>query len=224
MGRKIRRANEDQALVETHAEWKAKLLDKLLEVYADAWEQMRPQVFTPDCCIAAVALGLRVFRHFGFYAQQLPVKATAMNQVWFNQVWQPYIVGEIERLPTESEMDEAGMYSVGLGQPGGVCAATGDSTGWDGHLVMIIERKILVDPSASQMSRPDWAMEIPQTVIVDDLGERFNEVGCLVEQEGAAIIHYRPDRKNTEYLTANDWTKKVQNDHYARLLIAVLDR
>lgn len=224
MGR--RRLKTDPALARKMAEYKAEKLAALIEVYEEVWSQVRPQLFTIDCCIAAVAIGVRVFRHFGFYAQPLPVKAVAMNRSWFERVYEPYMAGEHAepQLPSEDEMARDGLYAVGVGFQGGVCAATGDDTGWDGHLVMMVERKLLIDPSASQLGREAFGMGVPQVVVVSDLGPAWKRGGAIVESpETDAIIHYSPDRANTSYVSSHDWKAKAQNDHIARRLIREID-
>lgn len=155
--------------------------------------------YNHDSCIATARATLEVLRRIGVDAYALPVQAVAFNR----PVWQ--WAQEHGRFPVVGSEDypEDG-YGIGVG----VGPETPeDGQGWNGHLVVIAERKWMLDFSIDQMSRPQYGLRISEPVIVE-VGEKFlrshGDVAA-VTWTGEVVIQYATAPEKQGYKTSPNW-------------------
>lgn len=102
------------------------------------------QRFGPRCCINATRVGMDALRRFRVESFPLPVKVAAFSPKAAEKV----VAGK----PLTRE---EGEWMVLLGDGSSVP----DDEGYDGHLVLMVARRFLVDLSIGQVSRPERGIE-----------------------------------------------------------------
>jgi hypothetical protein len=118
-------------------------------------ELARPMILElvyENSCILSTRIAIDVLDHFGIDAEPLVVRATVSNAVFAR------LCVEHGELPDGPLMDrweqEHGAWVLGLGVP----APPGTvplPRGWPGHLVAVVQRRLLLDLSLDQVNRPE---------------------------------------------------------------------
>jgi len=151
--------------------------------------------FRDDSCIASTAIGLDVLTHFGVLAEPLAVRTLIFNEAFASRIEGGASWPKGDEIKTWLEED--GSYSLGIGM------GTPLPGHWAGHLVLLVEKKILIDLSIDQANRPQYNMKFdPFSVEVDNqflrgIPKVFKHNGCVIR------IDVLPN--NMGYITSPDW-------------------
>lgn len=182
-------------------------------------ERVGPHVllrhYPPACCIAAAPIAVAVFEHFGFKGAVAPAGLLILDSIRL-QLW-----SQLGRQPTPTEAKAAGarkQLAVGaqgpLPQPGH----------WGGHLVAIIENRLLVDLSISQASAPEVGFTPPLslTTFVDQSWfEQTSSSNVQLDDTWYALYSYRPELKNT-WQAGSMWSDVAKRNMVISEIISTL--
>jgi hypothetical protein len=100
-------------------------------------------------CIASTRVGHDVLAYFGVPAAPTAVVVSAWNQT----AW-----AAVERGETP-DFEHTDAWSAGVAGTSGVNRAT---QRWDGHLVLVVADRVLVDLTVGQLHRPERGIELPE--------------------------------------------------------------
>lgn len=170
--------------------------------YEKLGRMVREQILTAyhhDSCIATARATLDVLRKVGVDAYVLPVQAVAFNR----PVWEWAVAhGRFPLVGSEDYPEDGYGIGVGVGPEN-----TEDGVGWNGHLVVIAERRWLLDFSIDQMSRPQFGLTISEPVIIE-VGEKFlrsrGDVAA-VTWTGESVIQYATAPEKQDYKNSPNW-------------------
>ena len=176
----------------------------------------RPEIlkeFNADSCIVSTAVGVDVLTHFGIFAEPLPVRTVIFNKPYVARIeagsdWPKG--DEIQRWQKED-----GSYSVGIG------VGTQQPNKWAGHLVILIEKKLLLDLSIDQASRPKYNMNFDEPLCVEvDKAFLDGNSSLTFRHDNGCII--RTDvLKNYGYTASPDW---IFLDRRKKIIDIILDQ
>jgi hypothetical protein len=158
----------------------------------------RPEIlkeFRADSCIASTAVGLDILMHYGILAEPFPVRTLIFNEPFASRLenGQGWPTGQQVRVWTE----EDGSYSVGIG------VGTQQPNKWAGHLVILVEKRLLLDLSIDQATRPQYNMLLePLCVEVD---EQFFSGSPKVFRAGQCVVRVDALLGNEGYTSSPDW-------------------
>lgn len=196
------------------------------ERFAATLADVLPEMFAaidlrPDSCILATRIGTLVARELGVQAGALPVRVAAMNASYAEMMneWSeseehhddPYLPED-----QRAAWSERGAWCVmlGFGEPLGA-----QRPGYDGHVVLSVARRYMVDLTIGQARREEkgilvepFVMECPEFV----RGEKRNV--ALTAPEGGTVVYWHHDRR--AYLNASDWRDVRKVDRFTRRLTA----
>jgi hypothetical protein len=156
-----------------------------------------------DCCVLSTRVAIEVLRQFRIRASALPVAVCVYNRAFLDRQATegrlPRSLDEIERWHRE-----CGAHSIGTANSRPASRGL-----WNGHLVAIVNGLHLMDPSVGQMSRPQYGIFLPPT-LVTSVKKPF-----LQGREGVGIdfvgcrLTYELDRSPTatKYQEALDWRR-----------------
>lgn len=179
------------------------MIERLCDVVP---KHLRAAGYEAWTCVLHTRVGLDVCRALGLNAKPLPVKTLIYNAEYVRRML------ELGRHPTEEEAQpwfEAGAWAMGAGVRGADRAPNG-RVGYNGHLVLAVEGRWLVDLSLDQFTRPAKDIilrygyfEAPAFVTgaADDYG---------VEVNGSMVAYLRHDDRT--FLRAPDWIEPNVND------------
>jgi hypothetical protein len=173
----------------------------LLRLYVEHAEAVLRERFRPDCCLNATRVGLECMTALRLNAEPLSVRCTAANRGYLE------VVKKLGRLPELPEELGARAWCVAVDDRGdsvqftGSAAEAGADTGWPGHLVMIVQRRWLVDGSTRQMRRPQRGLEVPD-VLVAEVGDKFlrKKKPRFVRLSDAAVLYVPRDDRSFEHM------------------------
>ncbi len=140
-----------------------------------------------DSCIASTRIGVEALRRIGIAAGPTAVKVAAFNKEGHRAM----VAGHPEWVREQRD----GAYGIGIGYPT-------DGPGWDGHLVITVERKWLLDLSIDQASRPEHGIVLKPFFT----RRAFTSKGVMLLRipDGGAL-RYELDPDNKAYKHAPDW-------------------
>lgn len=122
-----------------------------LETIASVTRETVRETFNADSCIASSIIGQKVLAEYGITSRLVTVSATAYNDLWVQM--------RRDGIPPEEWPENA--WSLGIV---GTDTVDHENNRWDGHLVLVLRwdgRRLLLDLSADQMSRPERDLVIP---------------------------------------------------------------
>lgn len=165
--------------------------------------------FGPRICILAARVSLWVLRESGVHATASAVQLAAMNAAYRRLVIE-HGDDPPESARRQCERDGGWSVAIGLGHPGG------EQPGYNGHVVLIVEDRILFDPSLGQVCRPD------KNLIVDPIGlyplnrERWGASRAIgyTNAHDTTIVYQRISDRS--FVAAPDWTKVRRDDQLVR--------
>lgn len=140
--------------------------------------------FRQDSCIASTLVGQRVFAAHGIDSKPVTVHVTAYNRAWDS--------ARRARVPVGQMPDNA--WSVGIH---GDDSLDRKNNRWNGHLALLVPRwegkRLLMDLSADQLSRPDHDLVVPGPVCLRLSGLWTPEDPAVASVSGGNVtIEYRP--------------------------------
>jgi hypothetical protein len=176
--------------------------------------------FRVDSCIATTRATIRLLRHYGYDAAPCPVRLFAFNKQYLDQLEKG------TRPPTDpgalsAWCDLHKAWSVGLGVP-----VPGKQDGYEGHLVVLMNepRRLLIDGSADQVSRPKHGILV-NSPIVSPCPEGFpikkKSSIELLGDHGELLIYEPID--NQRWRVSPDWNNKKRTQRALRKTIDYLD-
>ncbi len=157
---------------------------------------IRAAKLRPNACILAGRLGVEALRAQGIRARPLPVSLQVCNQPMVDMLDR---VGGFSKV-TQADVDQAneqGAWMIALG------VEPGNAGGWDGHLVLIVDERYMLDLTAGQVARlhkgiqakPFW---IPARDLVRKGGSAWRA------PDGCVWVYEATDDKS--YLTKPAWS------------------
>jgi hypothetical protein len=103
----------------------------------------------------------------------------------------------------EEEWQRAKAYTIGIGY--GLANGHTPEESWDGHLVCIVGRKLLLDPSIPQVNRVKWGIEVAPVCF--RVTEQFlRGISPLRGGDNGCYLDYRIRVGDTSYRASPDWT------------------
>lgn len=164
---------------------------------ATAWEKVaKDELASPNACILAARVGAEALRYFGVRVQVEPVSLGVLNAKLFAQM-------EAGVDPADIDWSD-GSWGVGI-NPDMLPTSTGP--GWNGHLVLVVDKTMLMDLTLPQVNRPKFDIVLDPLIAKLDWegfrrGERqgFSMNGCLVE-------YRRRSDLSASFRGAPDWTR-----------------
>ena len=182
----------------------------------------------PGVCILGVRIATYALRELGVPATALPVSLYAMNAVYRQMIEER---GEDGWVPPEGddakrymeEWRERGAWAVMLSDefPDGAPPGLTDNRrgGWDGHLVVALGRRWLVDPTLGQIRRRQKQIEVPDGFAVEAPGFiAMRERTLGIDGPEGLTLMYRHMADKT-YLMAPDWQLVKAGDPLVRAVV-----
>lgn len=182
------------------------LEDLLARLGPVAYPTLREE-YTPDCCIAAAAILLRVFEHYGYKAQVVPVTVQVYNAAMIKLLKGNTRLPE-DPLRRELLFEVTGAWGVGIVPASAVLSYLRNRTegGYGGHLLLRVEQ-YLVDATIAQVNRPDKQMVMPQLLVSPYAADLLREGSLAIEANECTVV-YRLS-SDESYQTAIDWKRRV---------------
>jgi hypothetical protein len=176
----------------------------------------------PSSCIAGAAAVRDLLTADGAEetAGILPVELVAVEVTAFNAPARLLTEAGRYGAAHRAAWEAAGAWSVGLGfgadpQPGR----------WPGHLVAVVDRRWLVDPTLGQASRPAHGLVVPD-VMVAPITERWLRRRDIVSMEYPATgVHltYRVRSGAPAFTHSKDYTLPARRAQRVQTTLALLD-
>lgn len=170
--------------------------------------------FAPNCCVAATAITIGVFRALGIPARPCTCRVSIFNRAYVDRSQRE------GRIPQGLEETRAWCadgvsWAVGVGY-----GADSGEGGWPGHLMAVVAGSVLVDASIEQANRPQKDIVLPPVLAVpapaDFLLERSRFY--LHSTDGGLVI-YEP-LADRSWRRAPDW---VHRDRHERAIERIVD-
>lgn len=175
------------------------LRDRILDVrhFAHAVHSVCKKHYAPSCCIAAVRLLCNGLTDLRFRVTPLKVVARINNEVLLR------LREERGHFPqSEAESDEwaaLGAKQVVLGegdpQPGK----------WPGHLVALVENRLLLDVTLHQANRPAHGIVLDRPYMGIVLEGFADGLAKHADHTKGCVIVWEPDPDDTSFVIAPDW-------------------
>jgi hypothetical protein len=167
--------------------------------------------YRADSCIASSRIAIDVLSHFGILAEPLTVNLTVYN---------PAFAARIEagdREPeTQDELNEwirkYGAWNVGVGMGGDPRLLT-----WGGHLVVIAEKRCILDLSADQANRPQRNINL--VPLGGDVPPEFFDGEPLFFQINGCVLKYLVSPDNNGYTSSPDWLQASRREPLVQEII-----
>lgn len=150
--------------------------------------------FTPRCCINATRVGMDALRRFRVESFPLPVQVTGYSPTAAEKV----LVGK----KPEQGVGGDWMTSIGFGKN------EPNEEGFDGHLVLIVARRFMVDLSIGQMARPEHKLETAPFWM--DVGRDFNRQGAVrtFRSTQGTMLRYQVVPERSAWKETSGWMPK----------------
>lgn len=181
----------------------AEMIERLCDVLP---AKLRSYGYEPWTCVLHTRAGMDVCKALGLNAKPLPVKCLAFNAEYVRRTV------ELGRQPTPSETNEwfeAGAWAVGAGVRGATQAPNG-RVGYNGHLVLAVEGRWLVDLSLDQFSRPEKNMTLRHGYHEAPDFIAGTTQDFIFDVNGTHVVYVQHDDR--AYLRAPDWLEPKRDD------------
>ena len=166
-----------------------RVLDHLVEAVPRA---IRQAGLKPNACILASRLGIEALRVEGLRARAVPVILTVGNPTYMDLL--------VRADPgTADEWRDAGAWGIELGREN-----PSNLPGWNGHLVVVVQDRYLLDLTAHQISRPQKGI-VGKAFWIEARDFARGEPCALEAGDGCTWL-YRHDPENREYLRLPAWS------------------
>lgn len=156
----------------------------------------RPEIlkyFRNDSCIASTAVGVDVLNHLGIFAEPLPVRTLIFNAPFANRISNEKLVNFDQ---VENWTKEDGSYSVGIG------LGSKQPNKWAGHLVVLVEKKFLLDLSIDQANRSQYNINLEPFCI--EVDKKFLTGSAKVFELKECVVSIEI-LLNNGYISSPDW-------------------
>jgi hypothetical protein len=167
-----------------------RLLDHLVKVVPRA---VKDAGLPANACILSSRMGVEALRSKGVRARPLPVRLRVYNSLYAKAL----MAGEEGQVVDGQRLAEAGGWCVVVGESGP------DATGWDGHLVVIVEERYLLDLSAGQVQR--LHKDIHAEAYWVEARRLARGIPVVLSGDDGCCWLYFPDPDNKAFLSAPAW-------------------
>lgn len=180
----------------------------LLERFIECATEAKRGYLQRNHCIAAVRVAKECLEPLGFHVEPMPVKLIVQSEE--HKV--AYIIGAS---PEEQQRLSRRASSEHRPSP----------NPWNGHLICLIDRRWILDPSFDQASAPDHGMPIDEMLLIDTDGcmvEPIDPLDLAIDADltlnsGLRVkVTYQPT-KDMSFLTAPAW----ETDHIEPLIRSI---
>lgn len=165
-------------------------------------------------CILHARVGVQALRELGVRARPLAVKLRVMNPALATHARAMLNGVNGGAPPTEEQLLADGSWEVDLGYPGGK-PPPGARSGYDGHVLVIVEDRLGLDLTLDQAARPEKNIRVQPTLfpVARDFLSGQETLIADARSDGLhapAMLVYTalPDERG--FLTAPDWTEVGQ--------------
>lgn len=167
-----------------------------LRIYA------RPEIlkwFAPDSCIASTRVIFDLLRQYEMKPLAMACSVRVLNEALLKRIEKegrhPVDDYELRRWSTQD-----GSWNVGIGRTGVLRKHR-----WDGHLVVLAYRKVLIDISIDQASRPRKGIVLKPLAVTapDDWADGTTDFAI---PEGRCALIYRAQPDNRDWVRTTGWT------------------
>jgi hypothetical protein len=158
--------------------------------------------YCPNCCIAAVAILIRVFDHYGYKATAVPVTMRIYNAAMVKALENKIKISDDK----ERFFFLTGAWGIGIVPQSAAASGHFFGGGYGGHL-LVRAGNWLLDPTIRQADRPERKMPLPNMLFTEGAREleRTGELGLMVGD--CAVIYNTLDDQS--YRTATDWERRA---------------
>lgn len=150
-----------------------------------------------DLCVLATRVGLHALNEL-----RVPARPTPVRVAVYTDAYRDFMFRRADE-PTPADLrraQENGAHAVMLG----FGVDPGRRPGYDGHLVLTVGNRWLVDMTIGQASRPAKGIELPDGLVTDARPMLREGHPLTCSYDGFALT-YMPHENDT-YLVAPDWT------------------
>jgi hypothetical protein len=170
----------------------------VVEAFARTARPVMRKYMTPASCIAAARTTIEVMRIYGLRAVEIPVCFAFQVPV-----------RKYARLAGFTRAERAEMRA----EAASWTDELPEGSGWNGHLLVLVENRWLLDPSIDQADAPQFGVSVPAEVfVVDTVGRQWNpdenfemKLGLVLDNGDRAELMYRSTRDGS-YLETEAWT------------------
>jgi hypothetical protein len=155
-----------------------------------------------DTCILHTHGAMQILSRLGVRCRPLPVQVQA-----FNPVIAEYMrAGHNPEDLTPQEWEARGGWSVGVGfnTRDGIQTREG---AWDGHLVLLVRERFLLDLTADQLARPDRGLVIPRDGLCVEAREfvKGKRPDATVELDGSIVAYWHHRGPTAKRYVDHQW-------------------
>ena len=151
------------------------------------------RTYSRDSCIASTRILIELLEAQRAPARALVVRCAVLNRAAHEMMRR----GTPE--PGSEEWLAAGGWGLGIGYPGEQLPGR-----WVGHLVAILEERVLVDLSLDQANRPARGIELAPLIAQVD-AKFLRGRRPIMGDFGETFVRYEADPNNRSYEVSRDW-------------------
>lgn len=187
--------------------------DRVLEAFAQVARPPMVKAWGRNCCINATRATILALRHFGVNAEPFPCKLCVEDRAI-----------NVAKLVGFTREERAGINAKNT--PACVLDRSVPGEGWEGHVAVVVERRVLLDPSFDQATEPDLGLDIPEHMLMIPVPASFADGGQEIRMEGTIDdgpllrIRYWPSG-DMSFKTQEAWTgvdSRIMAAHVALLI------
>jgi hypothetical protein len=145
--------------------------DRVLEVFGRVARRPMVQAWGRNCCIAASRAAILVLTRFGVAAKAFSCKLCVEDRA--------RNVAKLVGFTRQERQDINARYN-----PARVLDRSVPGEGWEGHVAVVVEKRLLLDASFDQAAEPELGLVIPEHVLMIPVPESFAAGTQEVKIEG----------------------------------------
>lgn len=191
-------------------------LEVVLEAFAAVAREEILRVAGPDSCILSTRVAIAALARYGVRAEPCLSRAVLSNSSYRRFACAFHRAHG--RLPRTSELPQD-AWAVGIGG--------GSDAPFTEHLVALVRRRALVDPSAEQANRPQRGIVVPPVVVLTPVSRAFmrgqETADALFGDTHVSYCRVRTHGRGTDYTASRDWTDSGQWRPIARRVTRRMD-
>lgn len=195
-------------------------LDDLVAALAPIVRPVMLRHFVPNCCVATCSVLRRVFDHYGYASEALPVTVFVFNAKMVEAL-KNNTVPEVGDPRRALWFKITGAHGIGIMPESATLSALKGVDAFGGHLVLRV-RDLLVDASIAQASRPALQINLPLLVATTATDDFMRGKLLAVNVHGCAVQYHRLN--NYSFRTAPDWRERARFVEPLREILAQLER
>lgn len=209
---------EAQELLDAETDERA-LIDRK-QIVIDAivrltWETMRAHDL--ESCITGARVAFDVCRAHDIRVRALSTKVRIYNAPMVARMVRGEVPSDVQEIDRWNRED--GSWNVGIGGFG-----YDKPDHFDGHLVVIADERVLVDPTLPQANRPQYDIELSGLAgrIPDGWPRRENDVPIQLEQNGC-VVTYEAQADDRRWVATDSWKSRELREPVVGLVSSAVD-